>query len=146
MRVAVVVDTRTECDALRRLLDLAGADVAVCVTTEAELPVAAGEGDLVIRASSVAAAQPTSRDPVARPALSTREQQVLAAIARGLTHAQIARRLHISVATVDTYVARIRAKLGVGNKAELTRAALRCLDPRLLGDSALRGASLDVAS
>lgn len=56
--------------------------------------------------------------------LSEREDQVLRQIARGLTHGQIATRLGISPHTVDTYVKRIRAKLGVGNKAELTRAAL----------------------
>lgn len=56
--------------------------------------------------------------------LSEREVQVLRQIARGLTHGQIASRLDISPHTVDTYVKRIRAKLGVGNKAELTRAAL----------------------
>jgi len=41
-----------------------------------------------------------------------------------LTHGQIATQLGISPHTVDTYVKRIRAKLGVGNKAELTRVAL----------------------
>jgi DNA-binding NarL/FixJ family response regulator len=56
--------------------------------------------------------------------LSEREEQVLALIAHGLTHGQIATRLGISPHTVDTYVKRIRFKLGVGNKAELTRAAL----------------------
>ncbi|MER7455814.1 response regulator transcription factor [Micromonospora sp. NPDC126480] len=56
--------------------------------------------------------------------LSQREMQVLRQIARGLTHGQIATRLGISPHTVDTYAKRIRAKLGVGNKAELTRAAL----------------------
>jgi DNA-binding NarL/FixJ family response regulator len=56
--------------------------------------------------------------------LSKREEQVLRQISRGLTHGQIATRLDISPHTVDTYVKRIRAKLGVGNKAELTRAAL----------------------
>ena len=56
--------------------------------------------------------------------LSDREEQVLQQISRGLTHGQIATRLGISPHTVDTYVKRIRAKLGVGNKAELTRAAL----------------------
>lgn len=56
--------------------------------------------------------------------LSEREKQVLRQISRGLTHGQIATRLGISPHTVDTYVKRIRAKLGVGNKAELTRAAL----------------------
>ena len=57
-------------------------------------------------------------------ALSEREEQVLRQIAQGLTHSQIATRLGISRHTVDTYVKRIRAKLGAGNKAELTRAAL----------------------
>ncbi|MFJ6539157.1 LuxR C-terminal-related transcriptional regulator [Streptomyces sp. NPDC003656] len=56
--------------------------------------------------------------------LSDRENQVLRQISRGLTHGQIATRLGISPHTVDTYVKRIRAKLGVGNKAELTRVAL----------------------
>jgi DNA-binding NarL/FixJ family response regulator len=56
--------------------------------------------------------------------LSSREVQVLRQISRGLTHGQIATRLGISPHTVDTYVKRIRAKLGVGNKAELTRVAL----------------------
>ncbi|MGH3256265.1 MAG: response regulator transcription factor [Streptosporangiaceae bacterium] len=56
--------------------------------------------------------------------LSRREEQVLRQISAGLTHCQIATRLGISPYTVDTYVKRIRAKLGVGNKAELTRAAL----------------------
>jgi DNA-binding NarL/FixJ family response regulator len=56
--------------------------------------------------------------------LSCREEEVLQQIARGLTHGQIAQRLGISRYTVDTYIRRIRAKLGVGNKAELTRAAI----------------------
>jgi DNA-binding NarL/FixJ family response regulator len=56
--------------------------------------------------------------------LSGREEQVLSQISRGLTHGQIATRLGISPHTVDTYVKRIRSKLGVGNKAELTRVAL----------------------
>jgi DNA-binding NarL/FixJ family response regulator len=55
--------------------------------------------------------------------LSTREEQVLRQISGGLTHSQVARRLGISQHTVDTYVKRIRAKLQLGNKAELTRAA-----------------------
>ncbi|MGC5015673.1 helix-turn-helix transcriptional regulator [Streptosporangium sp. DT93] len=74
-------------------------------------------------------AHPTYRnggdhDAPAHGDLSEREEQVLRQIARGLTHGQIATRLGISPHTVDTYVKRIRAKLGVGNKAELTRAAL----------------------
>jgi two-component system nitrate/nitrite response regulator NarL len=57
------------------------------------------------------------------PALSHREEEALDLIARGLTHAQAATRMGVSRTTVDTYVERIRAKLHVGNKAELTRAA-----------------------
>lgn len=63
-------------------------------------------------------------DEPANHRLSEREDQVLRQISRGLTHGQIATLLGISPHTVDTYVKRIRAKLGVGNKAELTRAAL----------------------
>ncbi|GCD40783.1 response regulator transcription factor [Streptomyces paromomycinus] len=57
--------------------------------------------------------------------LSTRERVVLRLIADGLTHAQIARRLSISTNTVNTYIKRVRTKLNLGNKADLTRAALR---------------------
>jgi two-component system nitrate/nitrite response regulator NarL len=60
-----------------------------------------------------------------RAHLSPREEQTLDLIARGYTHAQAATRMGVTKATVDTYVERIRAKLQVGNKAELTRAALR---------------------
>jgi DNA-binding NarL/FixJ family response regulator len=59
--------------------------------------------------------------------LSPREEQALTLIAKGFTHAQTATRMGVSKATVDTYVERIRAKLQVGNKADLTRAALRQL-------------------
>ncbi len=56
--------------------------------------------------------------------LSVREQQVLTMVARGFTHKQIASRLGLSKSTVDTYVQRIRQKLGATNKAMLTRIAL----------------------
>ncbi|HEX4832858.1 MAG TPA: response regulator transcription factor [Trebonia sp.] len=69
-------------------------------------------------------ASTSERGPLAQHQLSEREEQVLRQIAHGLTHGQIATRLGISPHTVDTYVKRIRSKLGAGNKAELTRAAL----------------------
>ncbi|TKA08886.1 response regulator transcription factor [Actinacidiphila oryziradicis] len=56
--------------------------------------------------------------------LAPREEETLSLIARGFTHTQVATRMGISRATVDTYVERIRTKLQLGNKAELTRAAL----------------------
>ena len=76
-----------------------------------------------MRAVRTAVAPGRPEDP-APHALSEREEQVLRQISQGLTHHQIATRLGISRNTVDTYVKRIRAKLGAGNKAELTRAAL----------------------
>lgn len=62
--------------------------------------------------------------PAVGVALSAREEQALGLIARGFTHAQTASRMGVSISTVDTYIDRIRGKLGVGNKAELTAAAL----------------------
>ncbi|GAA4639788.1 response regulator transcription factor [Actinoallomurus vinaceus] len=62
------------------------------------------------------------------PRLSDREEETLSYIARGFTHAQIATRMHVRKSTIDTYVERIRTKLQVGNKADLTRAALRRAD------------------
>lgn len=59
--------------------------------------------------------------------LSPREREALSYIARGYTHAQTATRMAVTKATVDTYVERIRAKLQLGNKAELTRAAIDLL-------------------
>jgi DNA-binding CsgD family transcriptional regulator len=85
----------------------------------------------VVEKVVVAAGSPTE--------LSPREEQVLAQIAHGLTHSQIARKLGISRHTVDTYVKRIRAKIDAGNKAELTRAAI-------LGQFAARPAALDTYS
>jgi DNA-binding NarL/FixJ family response regulator len=63
-------------------------------------------------------------EPEPMPRLSLRERQVLSYIASGLTHGQTATRMHLTKATVDTYVERIRRKLGAGNKADLTRAAV----------------------
>ncbi|MFC0527166.1 LuxR C-terminal-related transcriptional regulator [Phytohabitans kaempferiae] len=57
--------------------------------------------------------------------LAPREVETLRWIALVLTHAQIASRMGLSQATVNTYAKRIRAKLNVNNKAELTRMASR---------------------
>jgi DNA-binding NarL/FixJ family response regulator len=77
--------------------------------------------DRDIRERTATPAPDSARD------LSAREQQVLELIASGLTHGQVARRLVISPHTVDTYVKRIRSKWDLGNKAELTRAALQMM-------------------
>ncbi len=74
-------------------------------------------------------AETAAAGPPEQAGLSDREHQVLHHIARGFTHGQIATRLGISPHTVDTYVKRVRAKLGVGNKAELTKVALLAQTP-----------------
>lgn len=87
-----------------------------------------------VRSAGVQAPEP-ERPQLASYHLSGREEQVLWQIAHGFTHGQVATRLGISPHTVDTYVKRIRSKLGVGNKAELTRAALLGqIAPRAAGD------------
>ncbi|WP_227025094.1 LuxR C-terminal-related transcriptional regulator [Streptomyces tsukubensis] len=58
------------------------------------------------------------------PALARRERETLGWLASGLTHGQIARRMDLTEATVSTYVKRIKNKLNVGNKADLTRKAI----------------------
>ena len=66
--------------------------------------------------------------PAARPAgpggeLSEREVEVLALIANGLTNAEIAERLYVSIRTVETHRAHIHQKLDVRTRAELVRVA-----------------------
>jgi DNA-binding NarL/FixJ family response regulator len=56
--------------------------------------------------------------------LAPREIETLRWIASGYTHSQIATRMGLSKATVNTYAKRIRAKLNVNNKADLTRMAI----------------------
>jgi two-component system, NarL family, nitrate/nitrite response regulator NarL len=67
---------------------------------------------------------PASHAAWLSPRLSPREEQTLKYVAEGFTHAQIATRLGVSTTTVDTYIQRIRSKLGVGNKAQLALAAM----------------------
>jgi DNA-binding CsgD family transcriptional regulator len=60
----------------------------------------------------------------ARPALAPRELETLRYIAAGCTYLQTARHMGLSRHTVDAYLRRIRAKLGINSTAELTRLAV----------------------
>jgi DNA-binding NarL/FixJ family response regulator len=55
--------------------------------------------------------------------LTAREQEVLRHIARGYAYKQIARRLDISIKTVETHVSSVLRKLQLSNRHELTRWA-----------------------
>jgi len=57
--------------------------------------------------------------------LTTREREVLALIAEGLTNQGIASRLYISIKTVQTHRAHIFEKLGLHDRTELVRYAIR---------------------
>ncbi len=59
------------------------------------------------------------------PPLSQREREVLVLIADGLKAREIAARLQIGAKTVDTYRARLMAKLHCTSTAELVRYAIR---------------------
>jgi NarL family two-component system response regulator LiaR len=57
--------------------------------------------------------------------LSERELEVLGLLARGLTNAEIAKRLYLSEGTVRNYVSSILAKLGVPDRTQAAVLALR---------------------
>jgi len=57
--------------------------------------------------------------------LTTREKEILTLIAQGLSNQQIAEKLFISIKTVQTHRAHILEKLGLHDRTELVRYAIR---------------------
>src|SRR3972149_6226020 len=57
--------------------------------------------------------------------LTTREKEILTLIAQGLSNQQIAEKLYISIKTVQTHRAHILEKLGLHDRTELVRYAIR---------------------
>jgi len=74
----------------------------------------------VIDAFSASVVQP--HDPEL-DLLSPREQEVMRLLARGYAYKEIARRLTISIKTVETHASAVLRKLQVSNRNELTRWA-----------------------
>ena len=60
-------------------------------------------------------------EPLRQPIepLSAREEEVMVTVARGLTNAEIASELHISLSTVKTHLASLMNKLGARNRVEI---------------------------
>jgi DNA-binding NarL/FixJ family response regulator len=71
-----------------------------------------------------AGAMPTDDDPELDQ-LTTREKDVLRLIARGFAYKQVARKLNISIKTVETHVSSVLRKLQLSNRHELARWASR---------------------
>jgi pimeloyl-ACP methyl ester carboxylesterase len=67
--------------------------------------------------------RPKRRVAIGADALSRREREVAVLASRGETAAQIAQLLYVSERTVETHLASIYAKLGVGSKTDLIRRA-----------------------
>ncbi|HEY6629691.1 MAG TPA: response regulator transcription factor [Acidimicrobiia bacterium] len=69
-----------------------------------------------------AGAMPSEEDPELDQ-LTAREKDVLRLIARGFAYKQVARKLNISVKTVETHVSSVLRKLQLSNRHELARWA-----------------------
>ena len=87
---------------------------------------AAANGDALISPSVTARlletfARGPDRGRFAQPAtpLTEREEEVLAKVSHGLTNAEIADELHVSLSTVKTHLASLMSKLNVRNRVEL---------------------------
>jgi DNA-binding NarL/FixJ family response regulator len=71
-----------------------------------------------------AGAMPSEEDPELDQ-LTAREKDVLRLIARGFAYKQVARKLNISIKTVETHVSSVLRKLQLSNRHELARWASR---------------------
>jgi len=84
---------------------------------------AAARGETVLAPPVAARLVSRLREPVV-DALTPREVQVLAAVGRGLSNAEIGRSLFIGEATVKTHLLRVFAKLGVDDRTRAVTTAI----------------------
>ncbi len=125
IRVIVLTTYETDQDIVRAveagaagylLKDTSRADLLAAIT-------AATRGETVL-SPSVATKLVTRLRAPAATALSRRETEVLALVARGLTNAEIGKALFISETTVKTHLLRIFTKLGVSDRTAAVTTAL----------------------
>jgi DNA-binding NarL/FixJ family response regulator len=82
------------------------------------------EGRVVVDVNLPRTTPPAAGPEAGVAALSGREREVLTLLVQGHTNQEIARRLFLSVKTIETYRARIAEKLGLRTRADLVRYAL----------------------
>lgn len=124
-RVLVLTTYDTDADILRAVE--AGATGYLLKDAQREDLVAAvraaGRGETVLAPPVAARLVNRMRGP-AQEALTSRELEVLAAVARGLTNADIGRELFIGEATVKTHLLHVFGKLGVDDRTRAVTAAI----------------------
>jgi DNA-binding NarL/FixJ family response regulator len=72
---------------------------------------------------------PAPQRALGRGPLSRREEDVVRLVARGLSNAEVARRLYLSPRTVTTHLQHVYARLQLGSRAALVRYVLEELPP-----------------
>jgi DNA-binding NarL/FixJ family response regulator len=115
----VVIGRDTKSTSTRQMLN-AGADAFVPEKDAAEALAPAVRS---VVAGLVCVPRATRR-LVAKPAFSHRERQVLDLLVAGMTNAQIAERLYLSVSTVKSHLTSAFAKLGVRSRKDATAILL----------------------
>jgi DNA-binding NarL/FixJ family response regulator len=125
IRVVVLTTYETDADILRAveagasgylLKDASRADLAGAIR-------AAARGETVLAPSVAGRLVNQVRRPVPH-ALSAREVEVLALVAKGLTNSEIGRALHITEATVKTHLLRTFGKLDVSDRTAAVTTAM----------------------
>ncbi len=98
-------------------------DAGPRLLVEAVRAAAAGDAlvspSVTVRLLEHLAARPSGRSPQLPDPLSPRELDVVRAVARGRTNAEIAGELFVSLSTVKTHLTNVQAKLGARNRVEI---------------------------
>jgi DNA-binding NarL/FixJ family response regulator len=98
-------------------------DAGPRLLVEAVKAAAAGDAlvspSVTVRLLAHLAARPVARTPQLTDALSPRELDVVRAVARGRTNAEIAAELFVSLSTVKTHLTNIQTKLSARNRVEI---------------------------
>ena len=99
--------------------DISGAQLATAIRRAAE-----GKTTLAPEAAEVLMHR-VARPDLQGQDLTARERQVLTLLADGLTNAEIAERLVVSLSTVKSHVSSIISKLGASSRTEAATIAVR---------------------